>query len=189
MPKHLQEKKHQIITEIIKKDINSPKASSIGRLFDAVAALLGFDAKITFQGEAAIDLENLCCRDDQSFYQYNISLEDGIYIIDCKPLIKSVVIEVIDGIDKELIARRFHNTIIKFTIELCEILRKEYNLSSVVLSGGVFQNEILLINIYKEIIKRDFKVYIHEQIPANDEGISIGQMIIGNEILKKELVF
>ena len=189
VPKHLQEKKHQIITEIIKKDINSPKASSIGRLFDAVAALLGFDAKITFQGEAAIDLENLCCRDDQSFYQYNISLEDGIYIIDCKPLIKSVVIEVIDGIDKELIARRFHNTIIKFTIELCEILRKEYNLSSVVLSGGVFQNEILLINIYKELIKRDFKVYIHEQIPANDEGISIGQMIIGNEILKKELVF
>lgn len=189
VPKHLQEKKHQIITEIIKKDINSPKASSIGRLFDAVAALLGFDAKITFQGEAAIDLENLCCRDDQSFYQYNISLEDGIYIIDCKSLIKSVVIEVIDGIDKELIARRFHNTIIKFTIELCEILRKEYNLSSVVLSGGVFQNEILLINIYKELIKRDFKVYIHEQIPANDEGISIGQMIIGNEILKKELVF
>ena len=189
VPKHLQEKKHQIITEIIKKDINSPKASSIGRLFDAVAALLGFDAKITFQGEAAIDLENLCCRDDQSFYQYNISLEDGIYIIDCKPLIKSVVIEVIDGIDKELIARRFHNTIIKFTIELCEILRKEYNLSSVVLSGGVFQNEILLINVYKELIKRDFKVYIHEQIPANDEGISIGQMIIGNEILKKELVF
>ena len=189
VPKHLQEKKHQIITEIIKKDINSPKASSIGRLFDAVAALLGFDAKITFQGEAAIDLENLCCRDDQSFYQYNIFLEDGIYIIDCKPLIKSVVIEVIDGIDKELIARRFHNTIIKFTIELCEILRKEYNLSSVVLSGGVFQNEILLINIYKELIKRDFKVYIHEQIPANDEGISIGQMIIGNEILKKELVF
>ena len=189
VPKHLQEKKHQIITEIIKKDINSPKASSIGRLFDAVAALLGFDAKITFQGEAAIDLENLCCRDDQSFYQYNISLEDGIYIIDCKPLIKSVVIEVIDGIDKELIARRFHNTIIKFTIELCEILRKEYNLSSVVLSGGVFQNEILLINIYKELIKRDFKVYIHEQIPANDEGTSIGQMIIGNEILKKELVF
>ena len=189
VPKYLQEKKHQIITEIIKKDINSPKASSIGRLFDAVAALLGFDAKITFQGEAAIDLENLCCRDDQSFYQYNISLEDGIYIIDCKPLIKSVVIEVIDGIDKELIARRFHNTIIKFTIELCEILRKEYNLSSVVLSGGVFQNEILLINIYKELIKRDFKVYIHEQIPANDEGISIGQMIIGNKILKKELVF
>ena len=189
VPKHLQEKKHQIITEIIKKDINSPKASSIGRLFDAVAALLGFDAKITFQGEAAIDLENLCCRDDQSFYQYNISLEDGIYIIDCKPLIKSVVIEVIDGIDKELIARRFHNTIIKFTIELCEILIKEYNLSSVVLSGGVFQNEILLINVYKELIKRDFKVYIHEQIPANDEGISIGQMIIGNEILKKELVF
>ena len=189
VPKHLQEKKHEIITEIIKKDINSPKASSIGRLFDAVAALLGFDGKITFQGEAAIDLENLCCRDDQSFYQYNISLEEGIYIIDCKPLIKSVVIDVIDGIDKELIARRFHNTIIKFTIELCEILRKEYHLSSVILSGGVFQNEILLINIYKELIKRDFKVYIHEQIPANDEGISIGQMIIGNKILKKELVF
>ena len=189
VPKHLQEKKHQIITEIIKKDINSPKASSIGRLFDAVAALLGFDDKITFQGEAAIDLENLCCRDDGSFYQYNISLEEGIYIIDCKLLIKSVAIEVISGIDRELIARRFHNTIIKFTIEVCEILRKEYNLSSVVLSGGVFQNEILLINIYKELIKRDFKVYIHEQIPANDEGISIGQMIIGNEILKKELVF
>ena len=189
VPKHLQEKKHEIITEIIKKDINSPKASSIGRLFDAVAALLGFDGKITFQGEAAIDLENLCFRDDESFYKYNISLEEGIYIIDCKPLIKSVVIDVIDGIDKELIARRFHNTIIKFTIELCEILRKEYHLSSVILSGGVFQNEILLINIYKELTKKDFKVYIHEQIPANDEGISIGQMIIGNEILKKELVF
>ena len=189
VPKHLQEKKHEIITEIIKKDINSPKASSIGRLFDAVAALLGFDGKITFQGEAAIDLENLCFRDDESFYQYNISLEEGIYLIDCKPLIKSVAIDVIDGIDKELIAIRFHNTIIKFTIELCEILRKEYHLSSVILSGGVFQNEILLINIYKELTKKDFKVYIHEQIPANDEGVSIGQMIIGNEILKKELVF
>ena len=116
-------------------------------------------------------------------------MEEGIYLIDCKPLIKSVAIDVIDGIDKELIAIRFHNTIIKFTIELCEILRKEYHLSSVILSGGVFQNEILLINIYKELTKKDFKVYIHEQIPANDEGVSIGQMIIGNEILKKELVF
>ena len=188
LPKHLQQKKHKIITEIIKKDINSPKASSIGRLFDAVAALLGFDDKITFQGEAAIDLENISCKDDESFYQYNICLEEGSYIIDCKPIIKSVVIDIIDGIDKELIARRFHNTVIEFTTVLCEILRKEYHLSSVVLSGGVFQNEILLINIYEKLIKKGFKVYINEQIPANDEGISIGQMVIGNEILKKELV-
>lgn len=189
LPKHLQKKKHKIITEIIKKHINSPKASSIGRLFDAVSALLGFDDKITFQGEAAIYLENISCENDESFYKYNICLEEGSYIIDCKPLIKSVAIEVLDGIDKEIIARRFHNTIIEFTTELCQILRKEYQLSSVVLSGGVFQNEILLTNIYEKLIKKGFKVYIHEQIPANDEGISIGQMVIGNEILKKELVF
>ncbi|MCQ2969066.1 MAG: carbamoyltransferase HypF [Clostridium sp.] len=189
LPKHLQEKKHKIITEIIKKDINSPKASSIGRLFDAVAALLGFDDKITFQGEAAIYLENISVKYDNKNYEYKIYCEQGSYIIDCNVLIKSIVTDIINGVDKDIIAKRFHNTIIKFTIELCEILRKEYDLSSVVLSGGVFQNEILLINIYEGLIRKNFNVYIHEQIPANDEGISIGQMIIGNEILKKELVF
>ena len=81
VPKHLQEKNHQIISEIIKKDINSPVASSMGRLCDAVAALLGFTDKITFQGEAAIHLENISDKDEKEYYPYHISYENGSYEI------------------------------------------------------------------------------------------------------------
>ena len=180
LPEYIKEKNYKIICEIIKKEINSPVASSMGRLCDAVSALLGFTDKISFQGEAAIHLENISDKDEKEYYPYHISYENGSYEIDTKVIIKNLVYDIKENINKRIIARKFHNTIIKFTGTLCEILRDDYKINSVVLSGGVFQNEILLLGIYNSLTEKGFKVYIHEQIPANDEGISIGQMIIGN---------
>ena len=82
---------------------------------------------------------------------------------------------------KEIIAKKFHNTIINFTIKLCITLRERYGLEKVALSGGVFQNKILLEGIYEGLRKAGFKVYINKEVPCNDGGVSLGQIVIANE--------
>lgn len=167
--------------ELIKKDINSPKTSSMGRFFDAVACLLGFNGKITFEGEAAIYLENIAYVKELDSYDFNIDLINEIYIINTDKVIIGIIKDLEEKISKQVIAMRFHNTIIKFTVDLCIKISEYYGIKKVALSGGVFQNKILLESIYNNLREKGFIVYINREIPCNDEGISLGQLVIANE--------
>jgi len=79
-----------------------------------------------------------------------------------------------------VIARKFHNTVISFSVALCKLIRSDYQINLVALSGGVFQNQIILRGIYQKLIAEGFKVYFHRRIPCNDGGLAVGQLVIAN---------
>lgn len=173
------------------KDINSCMSSSIGRLFDGIGSLLGFHGNITYEGECAVYVENLAKQYIDAdgkiiyrdFYDYEICMEDYTYIIDTGAMIVQVLDDLKKRIDKSVIAIRFHNTIIEICVEMCEKLKNIYGINTVVLSGGVFQNDILFINLYLRLIENKFKVFTNKKVPCNDSGISLGQWVIADENL------
>ena len=171
----------KLYIEMIKKGINTQKTSSMGRFFDAVAYLLGFNKRITFEGEAAIYLENIASIGEEGSYDFDIYLKNGEYIINTDKIITGIIEDLIRGIPKEIISMVFHNTIIKFTVDLCLKISEEYRIKKVALSGGVFQNQILLEGIDYSLNREGYTVYTNKQVPCNDGGISLGQMVIANE--------
>jgi hydrogenase maturation protein HypF len=168
------------VLSILKKNLNCIGTSSMGRFFDAVSALLDLKRKVTYEGEAAIALESICSLDEEGIYSYDICDNNGELIINEEKIIMDIMSDLEDGSNKGKIAKRFHNTVIAFTIDMCERIRDMRGINEVVLSGGVFQNNILLKGIAVGLEKQGFKVYTHGKIPTNDGGISLGQLVIAN---------
>jgi hydrogenase maturation protein HypF len=166
------------IVQVIKADINCPETSSMGRLFDVVASIIGLSSKVTYEGQAAMELESLIRKKSTDSFSYAILNNDGEYSIDVSSLIIDVISESLSGRTSEEISRKFHNTIINLTLQTCCILREESNINEVALSGGVFQNSYLLENIITRLEKESFKVYTHKEIPCNDGGIALGQIMV-----------
>lgn len=194
LPKEFTTKNISLIVNIIKKNINSPISSSMGRLFDGVSSLLGFMDKISFQGESAIYLEKLALnflkstsiKNIKEIYDYDIKVQGELYIIDTDKLIKNILIDIDKKMDRGQISLKFHNTVIDFSYKLCEEIRRNYGINKVALSGGVFQNEILFKGVCTRLVNSGFTVLTHRLIPCNDEGISLGQLIVANEIISHE---
>ncbi|WP_432409645.1 carbamoyltransferase HypF [Wukongibacter sp. M2B1] len=185
IPHCLKEKDIKRVVSIIKSKINSPKSSSMGRLFDAVSALAGFTGKVTFEGEAAILLESIADINACGKYDYDIDYIKMKHIINTDKIIKGIIEDIDKQINYSIISKKFHNTIIDFSVRMCNIIAKKYNIRKVALSGGVFQNEILLVGIYEKLISQGFEVYTHRLIPCNDSGISLGQLVIANANFKE----
>lgn len=176
----IHEKNIKIILTMLKNNINSIETSSMGRFFDAVSALINLKMKVSFGGEAAINLEAISCDRERGIYNYEIDFVNETYVVNTDNIIKNIVEDIEKNIDKSIIGKRFHNTVIAFTLEMTKLIRSKHKINSVALSGGVFQNEILLKGLYEKLIENNFKVYIHKDIPCNDGGISIGQLVIAN---------
>ncbi len=191
LPKAFEEKEVSLILAALNSERRTTLCSSMGRLFDGVASLLGFTEKITFEGEGAIYLENLArvYRDKSSVdgagYQCVVSCRDGIYIVETDKLIEGILVDIKNQVEFGAIALRFHRIIIKVSCELCEKIRAKCKINKVALSGGVFQNDILLCGIYEKLTDSGFEVLIHKKIPCNDSGISVGQLFIADEISKE----
>ncbi|CAH2213307.1 carbamoyltransferase HypF [Tepidibacter aestuarii] len=172
------------IITMIKNDLNSPETSSMGRLFDAVSALTGLKRQITYEGEAAINLESIADKEEKGTYNYDIDYINDTYIVNTDNIIKNILSDIHNNICTSIISKRFHNTVISFSVDMCKIIREKSGINSVALSGGVFQNEIILKGIYSELLNNGFEVYTHGEIPCNDGGISIGQLVIANHKTK-----
>lgn len=186
IPKVLKDNNIKSIIGMIKNNVNSPKCSSMGRLFDGVSGMLGFLGKVTFEGEAAILLENMANENEKGSYDYEIKCQDEGYIINTSKIIRGIINDINSGVNHGIISKRFHNTVIDFTVKMCSILREALNINKVVLSGGVFQNEIILKGIYVELSYKGFEVYTHKSIPCNDSGICLGQIVIANAKFKED---
>lgn len=180
IPENLNDKNIKPIISMIKNNINSPLTSSIGRLFDAVSSIIIYKDKISFEGEAAILLETIANKDENDKYNYGVDYINEKYIINTDKLIRGIINDLKNNVDIKNISMKFHNTIVDMSLFLCNKLHEKYNINKVVLSGGVFQNEILLENIYKKLKENGFDVFIHKKIPTNDSGISLGQIVIAN---------
>ena len=155
---------------------NTVPTSSIGRLFDAVAALCGVADSVTYEGQAAIALEQLA---DQSNGSYPWPLPVDHPEIDAAPIISAVVDDLTRGVSPSIVAGRFHGSLASMILSACNRLRDETGLGRVALSGGVFQNRLLNELVVPLLEHNRFEVLRHGQVPPNDGGISLGQVAIG----------
>jgi hydrogenase maturation protein HypF len=180
--KQLEASKLKVIVEMILSRINSPNTSSLGRLFDGVAAIIGIRNQVNFEGQAAMELEMLAAGDTHSIYDFEWISEEVIQIPPA-PIIRGVVQDVQNGLSIAEISTKFHRTLIALFREVCAFIRRECDLSRVVLSGGCFQNSLLLAGLIRELESVKFEVFTHRQVPANDGGISLGQALVAASIV------
>jgi len=176
--KEKSEDKIRFIIDMVSKKINSPETSSLGRLFDGISAIIGIRNKVCFEGQAAMELEMLSDDNTEETYDYEWTEDDNLYKILTAPLIKGVVADLNNGVHQSVIGGKFHATVIRLYTELCKIIRKDTDIERVALSGGVFQNSILLSGMVKLLEKNGFKAYTHKLVPSNDGGISLGQAVV-----------
>lgn len=158
----------------LEKRLNTPLTSSMGRFFDAAAALIGLRGLITYEGQAAIELEAAVDPEEKGRYP----LEIGNGILDPAPLWKKLLRDWRNGISIPVLAARFHNSIIAGTVEICSHIRKQKGCNVAALSGGVWQNRYLLEGSVHALKKTGFEVLLHHQVPTNDGGISLGQAVV-----------
>jgi len=213
------------VTAMARRRVNAPLTSSAGRLFDAVAALLGVRDEITYEGQAAIELEQLADPAETLAYRASLNATDGTvtyaapsdaalsdaagieatvaaaagieataadaavadwasiaaggpFRASGADLIAAVAADLAAGVPRERIAARFHNGLAALVVDGCELLRERHGLATVALSGGVFQNLLLLGRTVAGLEARGFTVLTHSRVPCNDGGISLGQAVV-----------
>lgn len=163
--------------KILSLDINCPQVSSMGRLFDGVAAILGIREKVSFEGQAAMLLE-AAAGDSAKVYPYEVSMSDGTYVFDWREMIRAIAEDKCRGVGVSEIAAAFMNTLIFSASEITARLAKEKKCKNVVLSGGSFQNMYMLGRLKAKLEREGLSVCTHSRVSTNDEGISLGQLMI-----------
>jgi hydrogenase maturation protein HypF len=166
------------VTAMARRRVNAPLTSSAGRLFDAVAALLGVRDEITYEGQAAIELEQLADPAETFAYRAGLTAPDGPFRASGADLIAAAAADLTAGVPRERIAARFHNGVAALIVDGCVYLREQHGLATVALSGGVFQNLLLLGRTVTGLEAQGFTVLTHSRVPCNDGGISLGQAVI-----------
>jgi hydrogenase maturation protein HypF len=158
--------------KMVEKQLRTFPTTSVGRLFDAAAALLGFTDAISFEGQAAIWLEHLARTAPlEKIYSFPWDGKE----LDYRPLLKEMVKDRLNGKDVAVIARAFHRSVAEGVFRSVRSLGATYGIDTVVLSGGVFQNSLLLADLKELFLESDMHVWIGEGVPPNDGGISLGQ--------------
>ena len=174
-----------LLDKMLEGKISSPLSSGLGRLFDGVAALIGLRRKVSFEGQAAMELEALAIKTSATPYPFDIlRKDDEPYRVNTTFAIRAMVDDLTAGRDKADIAASFHATLIEIFAEMADEMRKATGLNRVVLSGGCFQNRILLEGGIGRLKKDGFEVYSHSLVPTNDGGISLGQAVIAATMTK-----
>ena len=160
--------------------LDYPSASSMGRLFDAVGFLVMGKPAVRFEGELAVALEKLAARHRQpvSGYQFKISQPGPARIIQPDLMFRQILADLEAKRPGSEIARRFHWTVSQMTHDMCCLLRRATGIRRVALSGGVFQNKLLLSRVLDLLYKDDFEVLVHRKLSCNDSNISLGQAVI-----------
>jgi hydrogenase maturation protein HypF len=176
-------KQADILVAMMQQTLNAPLTSSMGRLFDGIAALIGLRRTVAFEGQAAMELEMIAAPETAAPYDYGWQASDDGLRIPTAPIIQGVVADIRHGRPKAHISRRFHITLVHLFTDLCSHLRRQTDLDRVVLSGGTFQNAILLEELSGSLAKSGFAVYTHRLVPPNDGGLSLGQAVAAGAML------
>ena len=189
------------VLELLEKKVNIVETSSCGRLFDAVAALCDLRGDITYEGEAAIALMHAAggaIGHKEFRYTLNYVIppgktidnekthytEKGRWIMMVSPMIQEIATALKAGMSTSDISQRFHRTLVTCFLEIIEKASKATGITTIVLSGGVFQNELLFITLLHELQQAGYRVLAHAHVPSNDGGLSLGQAVIGRNFLK-----
>ena len=156
------------------KAVNTPLTSSMGRLFDAVSALIGVRQEVSYEAQAAIELEALADPNELGYYPTQMDNE----VIDVKPLLEGILKDLSKGTTVPIIAARFHNSIAELCLKLARLLKQQHDIHQIVLSGGVWQNQLLLRKTTNLFNNHGFHALVHRQTPPNDGCVAFGQAMI-----------
>jgi hydrogenase maturation protein HypF len=164
-----------VVARMARTGFAAPPTTSMGRLFDAVAALCGVRSTVRYEGQAAVELEALADPGDRGAYALPVGPD---LVLDARPVIRAVAGDLAAGVPVAAVAARFHRGVAEATGEACAAAARRAGLDTVVLSGGVFQNRMLLEDTRDGLRQRGLRVLIPERLPCNDGGISYGQAAV-----------
>jgi hydrogenase maturation protein HypF len=164
---------------MMERNINSPLTSSCGRLFDAVAALVGVRHTVNYEAQAAIELEMAI--DGQGEDAYSLSLEQNseLWIIRTRSLFEAMIGDLTSGVSVGAMSRRFHNGLANTFVQIAKGLRVKTGLNRICLSGGTFHNVYLSGKLERSLTAHHFEVFTQREVPAGDGGLSLGQAVVG----------
>jgi hydrogenase maturation protein HypF len=177
----------RVLEKQLVREINTIATSSMGRLFDVAASLAGVRQVVTYEAQAAMEFEALGSLGDHGSYAFKIDENS----FDASLLIAAVVKDVLAGVGQDVISARFHQSVANLVLILSNNLRETTGIDGVALSGGVFQNVMLLQKTVKQLVEAGFKVYSHRLVPPNDGGLALGQAVIAaaltDQVLGREI--
>lgn len=181
----IKEEKAPEVIKMLNLGINSPLSSGCGRLFDAVSAFLGIRREISYEAQAAIELEGIANENEESSYSSELLVSNGKILMHWRKMWEELVQDVITEVPPDICSMKFHNYIVNSLVEATKVIGNKRGINDVVLSGGVFQNQIILKKTIENLTKSGFKVYYHKEVPTNDQGIAVGQLAICAAKIKK----
>ncbi len=171
--------KADCLLRMMERGVNSPLTSSCGRLFDAVAALIGIRQQVNYEAQAAIELEMSISRSgDETGYPLELKPEGDKWIIGTRPLFTALLEDVSRGVSVATISRRFHNGLVEVFVQLATLLGKRTSLHRVCLSGGTFHNVYLSQRLEARLSEVGFEVFTQREVPSGDGGLSLGQALV-----------
>jgi len=178
----------RLVARLVERGLNTPPTSSAGRLFDAVAALAGVPGteRTTYEGQAAVELELAAVGPASRGYPFRLRPENEGWIVETREIIRGVVDDLLAGTTPGEISSRFHRTMAEVVLTGCEEVREVGGTTAVALSGGTFQNMLLLEQVVGFLEERGFEVYRHRRVPANDGGLALGQAILADRAAKRK---
>ena len=172
----------RVLRQMMRQGINSPLTSGMGRLFDAVSSLLGLGDRVHYEGQAAIALEMMADATCQDSYRFE--LETGASLIRTEPVLTHIVQDLQANLPTHIVAAKFHHAVADVIARVATRIRGEGGPKRVVLSGGVFQNRLLLEWTWQRLEASGFEVYVHHHVPTNDGGLSLGQAVVAGARIK-----
>jgi len=181
--KQMDKEKLSFIVQMMEKKLNSPETSSTGRLFDAVSSLLCIRHKISHESQAAMELEAIAIKNDTVSYEFNLINRDNqhgenMIEIDMIPCVRDIVEDIAKKESVHIISFKFHQSVVDSFVSAAIQIIKESGIKKAVLSGGVFNNDIILNGIRIKLEQEGFNIYTHTKVPAGDGGISFGQAAV-----------
>jgi hydrogenase maturation protein HypF len=168
------------VDSMLERDFNCPRSSGMGRLFDGVCAVLGIRAECSYEGQGAILLEAAYEPADDA-YPVELLDDRGLSVFDWRPMLRQITQELRAGVSAGVLAAKFMNTVVELGVRQCADAARDTGLNRVVLSGGVFQNMYLMDRLPARLRAAGLSVFTHSRVSCNDEGISLGQLMIAEE--------
>src|SRR5918912_4003489 len=180
------ERNVRLVSRLVERELNTPPTSSAGRLFDAVAALVRVPGswRTTYEGQAAIELELAAKGPASQRYPFRLRPEGEGWVVETRETVAGVVEDLLAGREAGEISSRFHRTVAEMVVAGCEKIRETGGVSAVALSGGTFQNMLLLGQVIGLLEEKGFDVYRHRRVPANDGGLALGQAVLADVIIR-----
>jgi hydrogenase maturation protein HypF len=182
------ERNVRLIARLVERELNTPPTSSAGRLFDAVAALVGVPGsrRTTYEGQAAVELELTANGPASRGYPFRLRSEGEGVVVEVGETVAGLVEALLAGREAGEVSSKFHRTMAEMVVAVCEKIREAGGTSTVALSGGTFQNVLLLGQAAELLEEKGFLVYRHRRVPPNDGGLALGQVVLANRIFKDE---